>query len=69
MTLSTAVSGVVALFSREKSVIFTALIVTLVGVSIGMIRLLCAQKKVWGRYILSMQILSKTATNRTESLV
>ena len=45
---SIAASGVVALFSGEKPVIFTALIVTLVGVSIGIVRIFHVQKKYGG---------------------
>ena len=48
MAFSTTVSGVVSLFSGEKPVIFTALIVTLVGVSIGIARLFHVQKKYGG---------------------
>ncbi|MBP3412758.1 MAG: hypothetical protein J6K89_05800 [Oscillospiraceae bacterium] len=48
MAFSTTVSGVVSLFSGEKPVIFTALIVTLVGVSIGIVRIFHVQKKYGG---------------------
>ena len=48
MAFSTTVSGVVSLFSEEKPVIITALIVTLVGVSIGIARLFHVQKKYGG---------------------
>ena len=46
--VSIAVSGVVALFSEEKSVIFTTLAITCVGVTIGITRLFHVQKKYGG---------------------
>ena len=45
---SIAVSGVVALFTEEKSVIFTTLTITCVGVTIGIARLFHVQKKFGG---------------------
>ncbi len=46
--VSIAVSGVIALFSAEKSVIFTTLVITVVGVAIGITRLFRVQKKYGG---------------------
>ncbi len=46
--VSIAVSGVIALFSEEKSVIFTTLPITCVGVTIGITRLFHVQKKYGG---------------------
>ncbi len=48
VALSIAVSGVTPLFSGEKPVIFSTLIVTLAGVSIGIVRLFHVQKKYGG---------------------
>ena len=45
---SIAVSGILSLFSEERSVIFTTLIITCVGVTVGIVRLFHIQKKYGG---------------------